>query len=160
MPAATYAQALALAASGNDSALLAALLSGYLSDGVTPHGMVQRISAGFMGPGQTAKQYVGKQALSATLTTTVTLETVTAGKTFYITDILIISDVASSTTIDVRLQAAGADIFRAGVHSLAPIDMTGIETQPFATAGQLVTLLLPIVAGPPNVWFNILGFEQ
>jgi hypothetical protein len=161
MPAATYAQALALAASGNDSALLAALLSGYMADGVTPHAMVQRVSAGFMGPGQTAKQYVGKQATSTTVLTTVTLETVTAGKTFYITDILVYTDVAQgATTIDVRLQAAGADIFRSGVHNLAPIDMTGIETQPFATAGQQVTLLLPITAAIQQVWFNIYGFEQ
>lgn len=157
---ATYAQ---IDGQYYEHSMLASLLSGYLSDGVTPVATTQRSNAGFMAPGQTAKQYVGKQATSTTVTTTVTLETVTTGKVFCITDVLISTDSAqgASTTIDVRIQAAGVDIIRAGVHNLAPLDMTGIETQPFATAGQVVTLLLPITAGGVvNVWYNILGFEQ
>lgn len=124
---------------------------------------VVKVNAGFMATGQTAKQYVGKVTTSTTLATTVTLETVTAGKTYYVTDVLIMSDSSqgASTTVDVRLQAAGVDIMRAGVHNLAPIDMTGIETQPFATTGQVVTLLIPATsAGVVNIWFNIYGFEQ
>ncbi|GAC1406107.1 MAG: hypothetical protein NVSMB60_25800 [Mycobacterium sp.] len=155
----TYASALA---QYNIPSLLASLLSGQNPDG-TPTASVQRVNAGFMATGQTAKQYVGKVATSTTLTTTVAIETVTAGKNFYITDLVMNTDSASgaTTTLDVRLQAAGVDIFRAGIHNLAPLDLAGIETQPFATSGQAVTLLLPITAGGiVNVWFNILGFEQ
>lgn len=125
-------------------------------------GSVMKTNAGFLAPGQTAKQYVGKQATSTTAATTVTMETVTAGKNYYITDILIATDAASgaATTVDVRLQAAGVDIFREGCHNLTPISAPGIETQPFATAGQSVTLLLPITNPVVNVWFNVYGFEQ
>lgn len=125
-------------------------------------GSVLKFNAGFLAPGQTAKQFVGKQATSTTVATTVPLATVTAGKTLYVTDILIATDAASgaATTVDVRLQAAGVDIFRSGVHNLTPISSPGIETQPFATAGQAVTLLLPITNPLVNVWFNIYGFEQ
>ena len=85
------------------------------------NGSVQRASAGFMADGQTAKQYVGKQATSTSATTTVTFETVTTGKTFYITDIYLGSDVLSSTQIlDLQIQAAGATIHRAPVHNLSP----------------------------------------
>lgn len=55
----------------------------------SPVPQVWRVSAGFMAAGQTAKQYVGKQSTSTTAATTVTLETVTTGKTYYITDITI-----------------------------------------------------------------------
>jgi hypothetical protein len=123
----------------------------------------QKVNAGFMAAGQTAKSYVGKQATSTSATTTVTLETVTTGKTFYITDVYIGTDSASgaATTLDTRLQAAGTDIFRAGVHTLAPITLPGIETQLYATSGQVVTLLLPQTSGGVvNVWFLIQGFEQ
>jgi hypothetical protein len=124
---------------------------------------VLKVNAGFMAPGQSAKQFVGKQATSTTAPVTVPLSTVTTGKTFYITDLLITTDSAqgASTTVDVRIQGAGTDVFRSGCHNLAPIDMTGIETQPWATSGQAVTLLLPQTsAGVVNVWFNIWGFEQ
>ncbi len=124
---------------------------------------VQKVNAGFMAAGQTAKQYVGKVATSTTVAVTVPLETVTVGKSFYITDILITTDAASgaATTVDARIQAAGVDIFRAGLHNLSPVDMPGIETQPFASSGQAVTLLLPATAGGVvNVWFDIYGFEQ
>lgn len=132
------------------------------TNGISP-GPVSKTNAGFMAPGQSAKQFVGKQATSTTVPVTVTLETVTTGKTFYITDIYIASDSAqgAATTVDCRIQAAGVDIFRAGVHNLSPIDLPGIETQPFGTTGQIVTLLLPATAGGVvNIWYNVFGFEQ
>lgn len=154
MPALSY---------GADAVGRVALFGQDVAGNPVPMGSVLRVNAGFMAPGQTAKQYTGKQATSTTVATTVALETVTAGKTFYITDLLIMTDSASgaATTLDVRLQAAATDIFRGGCHNLAPIDMSGIETQPFAAAGQAVTLLLPQTSGGVvNVWFNVYGFEQ
>jgi hypothetical protein len=162
----TYAQALAQfvgSGSGFEGTLLASLLSGYQADGVTPTGQVDRTNAGFMAPGQTAKQYVGLTTTSASTTVTVALETVTAGKTFYITDILVTTDSAVGTggIVDVSILAAAAAIFRTGVHSLVPADFAGIETQPFATAGQAVALsILPTTGQTQKVWYNIYGFEQ
>ncbi len=130
----------------------------FLAGGGTGNANVQRVNAGFMAQGQTAKQYVGKQATSTSATTTVNLETVTAGKTFYLTDILITSD--QSTLLDVRIQAAGTDIFRCACRDIAPVDMTGIETQPFATSGQALTLVLPQTTSVQNVWYDLFGWEQ
>ena len=123
---------------------------------------VQPVSAGFAAPWQTPKIYTGKQTTSTTVATTVTLETVTTGKTFYITDMVISSDAPSggSTTVDVRVQTNGVDIFRQGVHNLSPITVPGLETQPNAASGQTVVILLPITTSVQNVWFFVAGFEQ
>jgi hypothetical protein len=119
---------------------------------------VQRVSAGFMAPGQTAKTYTGKQVSSTTVATSVALETVTAGKTYYITDIYLTTD--ATIIQDVKIRAAGVTIFNAGVQSNGPVDMAGMETQPYGTTGQLVDLYLPITAAVQNFWYFISGFEQ
>ncbi len=124
--------------------------------GIQPgQGTVQRTNAGFLAPGQTAKQYVGNVVLGVGVTT-VTLETVAAGKTYIITDIFI--STTSTSQIESRIQAGGADIFRGYLTQGKGIEFAGIETQPNASAGQLVTLVLPIGTG--NVAFNIYGVEQ
>jgi hypothetical protein len=121
----------------------------------------QRVSAGFMAIGQVAKQFTGKVALSASATTTVPLYTVTAGKTFYITDMSFISDSPAGTAIvDVAVLQAAVTIFRGAVHQLSPIEMPGMETQPNAPAGSAVSLSVLQAAGPPNLWYFVSGFEQ
>lgn len=120
---------------------------------------VQKVNAGFLAPGQTAKSAQGTQATSTTLTTSVPLWTVTAGKTLYITDIAIYSD--NAVQIAVQIRAATVPIFRARVRDLAPIQLPGIETQYFGTTGQAIDLLLPITAGGvQNIDYDIQGFEQ
>lgn len=124
-------------------------------------GSIWKVNAGFMAPGQTAKQYIARNI--ATLTTgavTVALETVTAGKTFYITDIFVTSDAAQTNNVEVRIQAGGVDIWATSVHSLAPIDAPGIETQPFGTSGQVVQAVLGQTSSIAHVWLNVFGFEQ
>ena len=118
-----------------------------------------RTTAGGPAPNQTQKNYSGLATTSTGSITTITLETVTAGKTYFITDVCLTTDSPSTSSIDARLQAAGADIFRNGLHSLAPIDMAGIETQPTAAGGQVVTLVLPITPSAQKVWYNIYGVE-
>ncbi len=118
-----------------------------------------KTNAGAVATGQSLKTFTGKVALSASVPTTVTLETVTPGKTLYVTDIYLAAD--NNTAIDTRLQANGVDIFRAPPKGdTAPVQMAGIESQPNAAAGQLVTILYPATAGPPNAYFNVSGFEQ
>ena len=119
---------------------------------------VQRVSAGFMAPGQSAKSYVGKQSTSTTAVTTITLETVTSGKTYYLTDVSIFTD--QTTPIDGSIQSAGIPIYYFGVSTTAPVQMAGMETQPYGTSGQLVALVLPITTSVQKIWFNISGFEQ
>jgi hypothetical protein len=123
---------------------------------------VQRTTAGAMAQGQTAQVMVGKIATQTGAPTTTALFTVPAGQTLYVTDIIITSDAASgaATTIDVRIQSAAVDIFRQGMHNLAPVDACGIETQPQAAAGAAVTLVLPQTTSIQNVWYYIAGYVQ
>lgn len=115
----------------------------------------QRTTAGALATGQSAKQAAGTVSINAGAT--VTINTVTAGKTYYITDIHLATD--STTSVDAKIQAGGVTVFESYVINTAPCDMSGIETQPFGTSGQVITLLLPTVAGK-NINYFISGFEQ
>lgn len=116
---------------------------------------VQRISAGAIAPGQTLKTISGQVSINAGAT--VTINTVTTGKTFYITDISISTD--NTVPTDVNIRAGGLTIFRAFVQNTAPIDALGIESQPNGTSGQVVDMVLPTAVGK-NVNYFISGFEQ
>lgn len=121
----------------------------------TQRSFPRRMSAGPPAPGQTAKQSAG--SVSINTGATVTLNTVTTGKTYYITDIHLATD--QTLSVDAKIQAAGVTIFESFIISSAPCDMAGLETQPFATSGQVVTLLLPTVAGK-NVNYFVSGYEE
>ena len=118
-----------------------------------------KTNAGFSAPGQTIKNYTGSITSSASVATTVPLETVTAGKTYVLTDIYISSNTA--TQFEARIQANGVDIFRGWCKGdTSPISLAGIESQPNASSGQVVTLLIPVIAGSPQVSFFLGGLEQ
>ncbi|HLG72146.1 MAG TPA: hypothetical protein VFE42_20700 [Chloroflexota bacterium] len=129
-----------------------------LVDTTPLQGSVQRVTAGLIAPGQTVKQFTGKQASSTSGPTTVPLETVTAGKTFIITDIFVGCD--STTAVDIQITAGGSPIFRGHLSTTASIQMAGMETQPNATAGQQVNLVLPQTAAVQQFTFFISGVEQ
>ena len=103
--------------------------------GVT--GQTVRVSAGQLAKGQTAKTYVANILLTGS-PQTIALGTVTTGKTQILTDIMI--STSSTASLDIRLQAAAIDIFRAYVKDVAPIAAPGIETQPTGTTTQALTL--------------------
>lgn len=115
----------------------------------------QRVTAGALAPGQTAKQIAGTTSINTGAT--ININTVTAGKTFYITDIHLATDATAS--VDAKIQAGGVTIFETFLINTAPCDMAGIETQPFGTTGQVVNLVLPVSA-TKNVNYFISGFEQ
>ena len=120
---------------------------------------VQRTNAGFSAPGQTIKNYTGSIASSASVSTSVPLETVTSGKIYIITDIYISAN--SSNQFEARIQANGTDIFRGWCKGdTSPINLGGIESQPNASSGQSVALLIPAVTGAPLISFFIGGMEQ
>ena len=119
---------------------------------------VQKVTAGFLAQGQTAQKVSGAQATSTTVTTTVPLWTVTAGKTAYLTDISLYSD--SAALLAIQLRAATVPLQRFTARDLAPVQLPGIETPTFGTSGQALDLLLPITAAIVNVYYNVQGFEQ
>ena len=117
-----------------------------------------RTTPGPVANGQTARTFNGRVVTSTTATTPVALGTVTAGKTYYISDIFIQTD--NATPLDVALQAAGGNIFVAGPAAGAGVQLTGIATEPKATTAQAVTLLLPITTAAQTVWYMVSGYEQ
>lgn len=128
-------------------------------EGVNAPTAVQRSNAGAKAPGQTLKTFTGQSLLTAS-TGTIALYTVTTGKSFYITDVMLTSDVASSLNLDVRIQADGVDMLRTSVHSLAPIDFSGIESQPVAASGAVVNILTASAATTSHLWYSVYGWEE
>jgi hypothetical protein len=114
-----------------------------------------KTTAGGPGAGQAAKNYSGLVTLTGSAQT-IAIETVTAGRTYYISDIVATSTNASAILL--QIQAAGAPIFQAHINATKGIEALGIETQPFAATGQAVTLVIP--SGSGQVAFNIFGYEQ
>lgn len=114
-----------------------------------------RQTAGPPSSGQTQKNYAGSASINTGAT--VTLETVTPGKTYYITDILMTTD--SATPFDVQIKAGATVIFEALLSSTSPVGFAGIETQPNAASGVIVTLVAATVTGK-NIAYNVFGYEQ
>jgi len=122
-------------------------------------GVTMKVNAGSVAPGQTLKTYTGTIALSTSAAVTQALETVTAGKTFYVTDIVISANTAQQFLV--QLQAAGVDIFDDYCKGdTAPIQATGIESQPNAAAGTAVQLRFAQVAAATIASYFVAGFEQ
>ena len=118
-----------------------------------------RVNAGGAAAGQTLKSYTGTQVLSTTLATTITLETVTAGKTFYITDIMITSNTGSFFPVTINANATG--IFNSFCKGdTGPISNVGIETQPSAGSGTVVNLVLGLAATATTAAYVVNGYEQ
>ena len=130
---------------------------GTYSIATSPVGGVQKVNAGFMGAGQTAKSAAGQLSVNA-VSATITLNTVTTGKSYYITDICFTTDSASA--IDVQIKAGSTIIFETHVLSTAPCNAVGIETQPLATTGQVVTLFVSNSSVGKSLGFFVSGFEQ
>lgn len=115
-----------------------------------------RVNAGAGGPGQSLKSYVGTQSVATGAT--ITLETVTTGKSFFITDIYVGSN--SATVFQVTINAGATPIFQGFCKGdTGPISLMGIETQPSAGSGVVVQLVFG-VAVATTAAFMISGYEQ
>lgn len=115
-----------------------------------------RVSAGAAGVGQTLKNYNGFQSIVAGAS--VPLETVAAGKTFYLTDVYISGN--TSTQFQVTITANGVSIFSGYCKGdTGAIQMAGMETQPSCPAGAAVVLVLGTAAAT-TASYMITGFEQ
>jgi hypothetical protein len=89
---------------------------------------------------------------------TIALWTVTSGKTWILTDLLVTCDASSQVLF--RIQAAGADIFRGLVRDIEPLEMPGMETQPNASSTQAVTIVLNGTSAPQEVNWTLEAVEQ
>ena len=115
-----------------------------------------RVNAGGAGVGQTLKTYTG--TVNVATGATVPLETVTAGKTFYITDIYVGSN--SATVFSVTVNANATPIFNAFCKGdTGPISLAGIETQPSATSGAVVAVVFGAAAATTAAYM-FSGYEQ
>lgn len=115
-----------------------------------------RVNAGGAAYGQTLKSYTGTQNVATGAT--ITLETVTAGKTFFITDIYVGSNTA--TQFSVTINSGATAVFNGFCKGdTGPINLMGIETQPSATSGSVVQLVLGTAAATTAAYM-INGYEQ
>ena len=117
-----------------------------------------RSSAGGPAPGPTQKNYSGSYTMSGA-TATIPLETVTTGKSFLITDVAITCSGVTGQAL-AQIQAAGVTIFSGHLNTTKGIEVPGIETQPTATAGQVVQLAISGGAASAVIAYNIFGIEQ
>ena len=84
--------------------------------------------------------------------------TVTAGKTFYITDIYVGSN--TGTVFQVTINSGATPIFNGFCKGdTGPIGLMGIETQPSAASGSVVQLVLGTAAATTAAYM-INGYEQ
>jgi len=115
-----------------------------------------RTNAGGPALGQSLKTYVGNQSVSTGAT--ITLETVTVGKTFYITDIYVGGNTA--TVFPVTINAGPTAIFQGFCKGdTGPVVLMAIETQPTAGTGVVVQLVLGTAAATTAAYM-INGYEQ
>lgn len=117
-----------------------------------------KVTAGGPASGQAQKNYTGTIVLSATVPTTVTLETVTTGKQYLITDISITGTGITGQLL-CKLQMGGADVENGYINTTKGIELPGIESGSIATTGQLVALVFPLSPGPPTIAYNVKGVE-
>lgn len=125
-------------------------------------GAVSRVSFGAPAPGQVNKSFSGVVALSTTVTTTVNLEVVTSGKQFYPTDIIITTNAAGASNVNIlaQLQYAAVSAFSSYVNNTKGIETTGLESPPPAAAGQQVSLVFGVASAAGNAAYNVYGIEQ
>jgi len=119
-------------------------------------GTVTRVTAGGPASGQIAKNYSGTFTLVGA-TASIPLETVTAGRTYFITDVEITVAGGSGQKLCQVLSGA-LQIFGAHANTTKGIEMT-FETQPFAVAGAVVTLAIAGATAADVIAYNILGYE-
>lgn len=112
---------------------------------------------------QTMKTFTGTVNTSSTTTTVQTLYTVTAGKTFYLTDFVVCNNTSNFVQVSINASAtAGASpIFIGHAISTAPLDALNIGTEPSVAGGTPVTFqVTPGSASATITTFFISGYEQ
>ena len=124
---------------------------------------VVKSTAGAAADGQTVRTFTGKTGV---LTSGATVNpqvnganyVVPAGSTFYITDIYVSGN--SATQFEVQItDGSVVQFYGIAKGDTAPIDMTGIETQPAIGPGGTLTLIFGSAA-TTNGYYFVSGYEQ
>lgn len=114
------------------------------------------------GAGQVRKTFTGTIATSTTVTVAATLYTVTAGKTFYLTDVSFCNNSANSSLVSVNASASlnTAYIMEGHSQSTSPYVMTNIGTEPSVAGGTPITAQAALTTVATTVSYFIAGYEQ
>ena len=114
-------------------------------------------------PNQLLKTFTGVSPTQAAATTVVdTGYTVPAGKTFYLTDVVITNNSANATATTVNSGiTAGAGALCTG-HSIntAPFSMINIGSEPSVTAGNKVSIQFGASGTITSCAYTVYGYEQ
>lgn len=125
--------------------------------GSSSNSSTMRMTGGGPAPGQTVKS-VGGNLVTTSNGAAQTINTVTAGKTFYITDFSFSSNVSGA--LDVTIQIGGVVVWEGHVSVTNSMTMSGIDSFPAAAAGQLVRVLVNNSVATSSLNLFVAGFEQ
>lgn len=114
-------------------------------------------------PLQTMKTFTGVQATQAAATTIVNLGyTVSPGKTFYLTDVVICNNSSNASQVSVNASlTSGASPMLIG-HSIntSPLEAMNIGTEPSAVAGSQLSVQLGQSGTITSCTYFVAGYEQ
>jgi hypothetical protein len=115
-----------------------------------------------IGVGQVRKTFAGIVATSTTLMVPTTLYTVTAGKTFYLTDLAVSNNTANSSAASINSSVvAGVGMIASGhVINTSPFEMTDIGSEPSIAGGLPLVLQLGASSTITSCAYTIYGYEQ
>ena len=113
-------------------------------------------------PFQTMKTFTGTLTTATGTATSATLYTVSSGKTFYITDVIVCNNTANAAQVSVNASATlGASPVMIG-HALntAPFDAVNIGTEPSVSSGTPVTFQSLATTAATVLTYFVSGYEQ
>jgi len=113
-------------------------------------------------PNQTMKTFCGTITTSTTLTVAATLYTVTAGKTFYLTDIAFTNNSTNASLVSVNASASlnTNPIINGHAINTSPFEMTNIGTEPSVGSAVPVTAQAGMTAVITTIGYFVAGYEQ
>ena len=138
-----------------------------VAEGISSASAVQRSSAGYKAPGQTAFNYTGLVTLAGA-TATIFLGTMASlnsttglAAKVYITDFQATSDFANTNgNLDIQVQVGGITQIRTSIHNLAPADFINMETQPIANAGGSMQIVSAAASINTHLWYYLAGWSE
>jgi len=113
-------------------------------------------------PAQTMKTFTGTITTSTSVTVSATLYTVTAGKTFYLTDVIFCNNSANPSQVSVNASASlnTAPIIIGHAINTEAFDAINIGTEPSVAGGTPVTAQAGATTVATLTTYFIAGYEQ
>src|SRR5579864_666405 len=117
-------------------------------------GSISKSTAGAAAPDQTLKTFSSSGGVSLASPQAIALYTVTAGKTFFITDIVITGNNATATQFLCQIKQGTTVIWEGYMKTdTQPVQLAGLETQPSAPGGSAVTINFPTSSGTTVAYY-------